>query len=69
MLQIRKSNFFEIINNLVYTTNTSYMEAVVNWCESNGFEIEYAADMIQKNDNLKDKIQREAECLNMVKKN
>lgn len=45
-----------------------YIDAVVYWCETNGVEVEYAANLIKKNQVLKLKILEEAENLNFVKK-
>lgn len=45
-----------------------YIDAIVYWCETNGVEVEYAANLVKKNQVLKLKLQKEAEDLNFIKK-
>jgi hypothetical protein len=45
-----------------------YIDAVVMWCEKNKFEVEYAASLIKKDPTIKEKIQAEAENLNILKR-
>ena len=58
----------EEIEYLCVSKKIEYIEAVVIWCESNNFEVEFAADLIKKNPLIKSKIQIEAENLNFMKK-
>ena len=45
-----------------------YIDAVVEYAESNGLEVEVVGEIIKKSPMLKAKIYREAEELNMVEK-
>jgi hypothetical protein len=54
------------IEESVYMNDISYIEAVVNYCEETGFEIETAAKLISNA--LKAKIQNEAEELHFLAK-
>ena len=64
-----KSNtFIEEIEKICSSRNVEYIDAVIFWCERNGFEVEYAAEIIKKNNVFKSKVQIEAENLNFLKK-
>jgi tRNA A37 threonylcarbamoyltransferase TsaD len=60
--------FANEINELCVEKKMEYIDAVVKWCEDNGFEIEYAAALIKKNSVMMSKIEIEAEGLNYMKK-
>jgi len=66
-LQIN-TEFSTEIESLVKERNIEYMDAVILWCELNGFEIEFAGELIRRNAVLRSKIQIEAENLNFMKK-
>lgn len=59
-------NFSFIIEEIVYMKDISYMDAIIEYCEQNEVEIEVAASLISNN--LKSKIQLEAEDLNFLPK-
>lgn len=54
------------IESIVYQKDISYMEAIVEYCEDTGFEIELAAKLVS--DTLKAKIKMEAEELHFLPK-
>jgi hypothetical protein len=58
-------DFAHSIEKLVADTNYTYIEAVVEYCNSIGLEIEVAASLI--NSNLKSKIASNASDLNLFK--
>ena len=62
------NTFIEQIELLCRTKNMEYVDAVVHWCETNKFEVEYAASIIKKDPVIKAKIQVEAENLNILKR-
>jgi hypothetical protein len=59
--------FAQQIEELVWTTNVSYMEAVLLWCDKRGLEPEVGAELVRKSAPLKGKIQCEAEELRFLK--
>jgi hypothetical protein len=59
-------NFSLDIEEIVYMKDISYMDAIIEYCEQNEVEIEVAASLISNN--LKSKIQLEAEDLNFLPK-
>lgn len=56
------------IEEMVEKRNLDYMDACITYCQENNIEIEYIGELIKKNQNIKSKIQREAEELNYIKK-
>lgn len=56
------------IETLVKEKQIEYIDAVILWCEMNGLEVEFAGELIRRNNVLKSKIQFEAENLNFMKK-
>jgi hypothetical protein len=58
----------EEVEVLCRTKNMDYIDAVVLWCENNKLEVEYAASLIRKDPVIKEKIQVEAENLNILKR-
>lgn len=68
LINITFESFTQQIEYLCEDKRMEYIDAVVYWCEVNGVEVEYAANMIKRNQVLKLKIQKEAENLNYVKK-
>jgi hypothetical protein len=61
-------NFSEDIELLCSKKGMSYLDAVIFWCESNNFDVEYAASLIRKDTVMKTKIYAEAESSNNLKK-
>jgi hypothetical protein len=59
-------SFSLVIEEIVYMKDISYMDAIIEYCEHNDVEIEVAASLISNN--LKSKIQLEAEDLNFLPK-
>jgi hypothetical protein len=66
-LAISSHTFAQQIEELVWTTNVSYMEAVLLWCDKRGLEPEVGAELVRKSAPLKGKIQCEAEELRFLK--
>jgi hypothetical protein len=62
------NTFIEDVEKLRQAKNMDYIDAVVMWCENNKFEVEYAASLIKKDPVIKEKIQVEAENLNILKR-
>ena len=60
-------NFAKEIEKLKSTKNTNYMEAVILFCEKNGYEVESIALLIKKDPVLSAKIKNEAELSNLLK--
>lgn len=60
------NQFSMTIEELVYMKDLSYIDAVVDYCERTGFEIETAAKLITGV--LKSKIEQEAENLHYIQK-
>lgn len=54
------------IEELVYMKDIPYIDAIVDYCEATGFDIETAAKLVSGV--LKSKIQMEAEELHFIKK-
>jgi hypothetical protein len=61
-------SFTQQIEFLCESKNLEYIDAVVHWCETNGIEVEYAANLIKRNQVMKLRIQQEAENLHIIKK-
>ena len=60
------NRFSMAIEEIVYMKDIPYIDAVVEYCEDNGFEIEIAAKLVSGV--LKSKIKLEAEELHFIKK-
>lgn len=58
--------FQEEIENIVTGTDYNYMEAIVEYCNRTGMEIEVASTLVSKD--LKAKIEIDAQELNMLPK-
>ena len=58
--------FQEQIENMVINSDYNYMEAIVDYCDRTGMEIELASSLVNKD--LKAKIQIDAQELNMLPK-
>ena len=63
---ISKDKFAEEIEAMVLDTKMSYIEAIVEYCEEKGIEVESASKLISKP--LKEKLKYEATELNYLKK-
>ena len=63
---ISKDKFAEEIEALVLDTKMSYIEAIVEYCEEKGIEVESVSKLISKP--LKEKLKYEATELNYLKK-
>lgn len=61
---IDKNKFNQEIEDFVYETGESYIDAIINFCEKNNVEIESVAKMINRV--IKAKIESEAEDLNLL---
>jgi hypothetical protein len=62
------NNFIEEIEVLCKTKNMDYIDAVIMWCDKNKLEVEYAASLIKRDIVIREKIQVEAENLNILKR-
>ena len=58
--------FSMAIEEMVYMKDIPYIDAIVMYCEENGFEVEMAAKLVSGV--LKSKVQLEAEDLHYLKK-
>lgn len=56
------------IETLVATLDIDYIDACLLYCEQHDIEIEQLALLLQRNQNIKSKIQIDAEKLNFIKK-
>ena len=63
-----KEKFFHDIRNIVNKKGTSWLEAVVIYCEEYDIEVETVSTLIKKNELLRAKIEEEAESLNLIEK-
>ena len=63
---ISKERFAEEIEAMVLNTKMNYIEAIVEYCEEKGIEIESVSKLVSKP--LKEKIKFEATELNYLKK-
>ena len=55
------------IEEIVSSSNLTYMDAVIHWCEKRGLEFEVGGDMVKRHSSIKAKIKSEAQRLNCVK--
>ena len=63
---ISKEKFAEEIETLVLNTQMNYIEAIIEYCEEKGIEIESVSKLVSKP--LKEKLKYEATELNYLKK-
>ena len=63
---ISKDKFAEEIESMVLNTQMTYIEAIVEFCEEKGIEVESVSKLISKP--LKEKLKYEATELNYLKK-
>ena len=63
---ISKDKFAEEIESLVLDTKMSYIEAILEYCEEKGIEVESVSKLVSKP--LKEKLKYEATELNYLKK-
>ena len=63
---ISKERFAEDIEALVLTSKMNYIEAIIEYCETKGIEIESVSKLVSKP--LKEKLKYEATELNYLKK-
>lgn len=56
------------IEQIVTNLNVSYIDACIEYCDRNQFEPEVVGEIIRNNQNIKLKIQTEAEGLNFIRK-
>ena len=68
MLNLTNSNFIEEIEYICRTKNIEYIDAIVDWCDKNKQEVEFAAAIIKKDPVFKSKLQAEAENINVLKR-
>jgi hypothetical protein len=59
-------NFAVEIEHIVATTDLNYFEAVIEYCNRTGMEVEVASSLI--NNSLKAKIENDAQDLNLLPK-
>jgi hypothetical protein len=57
-------NFAREIDTLVASTDLNYIEAIIEYCNQTGMEVEVASTLI--NNNLKSKIENDAQDLNLL---
>jgi len=59
-------NFFKEIERICEKDNLDYMDAILDYCETKGMDVEVAAKFINTNLAMKSKIRLEAENLNYL---
>jgi FKBP-type peptidyl-prolyl cis-trans isomerase (trigger factor) len=64
---IDKNKFNQEIEDFVYETGESYIDAIVHFCEKNQLEIESVAKAKMLNKVIKQKIESEASDLNLLR--
>ena len=62
----KMQDFVEVIEDLVWKHDISYMDAVLQYCENSSIEVESIAKYIKNNDMLRSNIEFEAEALNYL---
>lgn len=69
-VQVKRTaeTFVEDVERLVTAKRMSYLDAVLHWCQSNGFEPDYGASLVKKSAKLKRAVRAEAEKLNCLRK-
>jgi hypothetical protein len=67
-LKFKAAEFSRDIEEIIYMHDVKYIDAVVIWCEKNNFEIEYAAELVKKDNVTLVNIEAEAKELNYIKK-
>jgi selenophosphate synthetase-related protein len=68
MLRLQYEEFLSEIHNLAKNPDSNYIDAIVNYAEQHGIEIESLAEVIRKNPNLRSRVQDEAEELFMLER-
>lgn len=71
MRKLELNNVIDIVEKLeeiVKENEISFLEACLVYCDENDIEVETLGDIIKRNQNMKSKIQVEAEELNFIKK-
>jgi hypothetical protein len=69
MITIKSDDtFYEQIEDLVWKHDISYMDSVILFCDLNKVEVESVANLILRNENLKGKIEVDAEKLLLLPK-
>ena len=63
---LNKEQFAEDVESLVLKTKMNYIDAIVQYCEQNGIEVESVGKLISKP--LKEKLRYDATELNYLKK-
>jgi len=63
-----KNAFSEEVEELVWMKDITYMEAILEWCDTNKIEIEQIVGYIKRDLNLKALLQMEGEKANMIQK-
>jgi hypothetical protein len=61
-----KNNFCIMIEEMASKMNLSLIDAITHYCEESGLEVEVAASLI--NENLKSKIEVEAQTLRFIQR-
>jgi len=68
MIKLQHDDFMEQVHKVARSSDSNYIEAVLDYAQKNDIEIEALADIIRKNPNLKSRIQDEAEDLFMMER-
>jgi len=68
MLRLQHEDFLSEIHNIAKNPDSNYIDAIVNYAEQHGIEIESLAEVIRKNPNLRSRVQDEAEELFMLER-
>ena len=62
------SEFGKIIESFVSEHDVSYLDAIINFSEKNGVELEVIASLVKQNQKLKQRLMEECMDLNLVEK-
>ena len=55
------------LNEIVEHTGIPYMDAIIDYSEKTGIELEVIADVVRRNEAIKSRVEIEAEQLNLLK--
>lgn len=60
--------FAQEIEDLVKNSGTTYLDAIIEYCDKNKLELEIIAKLVRQNPTLKGKLESECVDLNLVEK-
>jgi len=66
--KFEKSSFKKDIEELIYKLDVNYLDAIIEWCRINNFDLEYAATLVKRNKDILDILENEAHEIHALKK-